>query len=471
MKAEVVDLGPCKKRLQVEIEVEKVREEYESIYRDLTKEAKIDGFRVGRIPRPLVERRFGRDIARDTKGRLLARSFEEAVKEKGLRPVGEPDLDLEAIELDREKPFTYDVTVEVKPNFDLPGYKGLTLEAPRVEPTDDDVKEALTGVRRRAADLEPVASAAKTGDYLVVDARVAGEDGAELWKEEEMMVLLGEKEVQGLPFTLGAESLAKKAGAEVTESVELGARFPVEAARGKKAEAIIKIHDVKRPKLPPLDEDFAKKMGFESIEKMLEHTRAQITTERERGAQYQLRLKAVDALIAGAGFPLPEKLLEDQAQRIAMRNKLRLAQFGLPRDEIDKRGEEIEKQSKEQAEREIRQFLLLERIAEEEKVEVAPAELEQEIHRAAASANKTPAQVRGELESEGTLGLLEVDLREQKVLDFIISNADIKRTDSAPAEAGAASDKAKAAKGKKKSARKPAAKKPKAKARKKPEKK
>ncbi|MHC4915374.1 MAG: trigger factor [Planctomycetota bacterium] len=445
MKAEVVDLGPCKKRLTVEVEVEKVKEQYDETCGELGRNVLLPGFRKGRVPRNLLVSKFGKQIDADVKAKLLDSSFKDAVKEKELEPVGEPDLDVEKVEFDAEKPLKYDCEIEVKPEFDPPDCEGLKLEKPSEEVADGEVDEAIDRIRRRFAQVHPVEGPAAAEDFVTVDVRL-DIDGQEAWKDSELPLGLMESRALGLPFEVPSEKfIGLEAGKGFSTEVEVPMNFKIEEYRGKTGVAEIEVKDVKRPRLPDVDEAFAKRMGEADVDGLRLRVRGSLIEEKKNGAQAELRRQVVDHLIAGVEFELPEKLLAAAAERDELRRRYHLEQMGVRGDALsDDARQEMRNVSRQQAERDLRGFLILEKIAKIRDLEPSDEEVDGHFGAMAARRGVDPAALKNHAEEHGELEGVKAELRERKVMEFIISKANI--TEKPPEKKKAAKPAAKKAK-------------------------
>lgn len=431
MKAEVADLGQCKRRLTVEVEVEKVKKQYEEVCVELRRSMELPGFRKGRVPRDLLVGKFGKQISSDVKAKLLNESFKDAVKEKDLEPVSEPDVDLEKVEFDLDKPLKYECEVEVKPQFAAPECEGLELGRPPETVSDAEVCESVDRIRRRLAEVHPVAEPARTEDFLSLDVRLLI-DGKEAWKDGDLAVALAEDRVLGLPFELDpAKLVGAAAGAKVSAEVELPMNFRVAEYRGKTAAAELEVKEVKRPKLPELDEAFAKRIGEESVEAFRAKVREGLASEKKLDADNEVRRQIVDKLVAATSFELPEKLLARTADRDELRRRYHLQRLGLAGDAMGEEArEELHNVSRQQAERDLRAFLIIEKVAKAKGLDPTDAEVDEHFAGLAARRGADPAALKAHAEEHGEIEVVRSDLRERKVMEFIISKATI--TEKAP---------------------------------------
>ncbi|HOX08859.1 MAG TPA: trigger factor [Planctomycetota bacterium] len=426
MKAEVVDLGPCRKRISVELEAAKVKEQYDTICLELGREAELPGFRRGRVPRSLLTSKFGKQIVADAKSKLIEASFRDVVKDKALEPVGEPVLDLDKVEFSLDKALSYQCEIEVKPVFDPPSCEGLKLERPSDEVTDEDVAKTLKNILRRLAEVHPVSEPAQNEDIVVIEARLTV-DGKEAWRDQELPVALMEERVLGLPFDLkSSELLGAKAGDRRSLTVELPVNFRIPEYAGKSAQAEIELKDVKRPKLPELTDELAKKLGAESAEKLRASLRERLVEDKKSSADEAVRSQAIDKLVAAVQFELPEKLLARACAGNEARRHYRLAQMGINGETLtDEARQEMHNVSRKDAERELRAFLILEKLAKKLGMEASDAEVDGRLAEMAARRGVDPVAFRRHAEEHGEIESVKAELAERKVIDFVVSKAQI----------------------------------------------
>ncbi len=426
MKAEVVDLGPCKKRLAVEVGVEKVKEQYDEVCDEIGKSIALPGFRKGRVPKPLLVSKFGRQIDADVKAKLLDESFKDAIKEKDLDPVGEPDMDPAKVDFDVAKPLKYECEIEVKPEFDAPKCDGLKLERPTEEVSDAEADEAVDRIRRRFAEVHPVNEPAKAEDFVTVDVKLSI-DEKEAWKDSELPLGLMQERALGLPFEVPSEKfVGLESGKKISVDVEVPMNFKIEEYRGKKGVADIEVKEIKRPKLPELDDELATKVGEQSADSLLKRVRDTLAEEKKQNAETELRRQVVDHLIAATDFELPEKLLERTVERDELRRRYQLQRMGMPADALTgDAAEEMRNVSRQQAERDLRGYLILERIAKAQELEPSEDDVNSHFASLAAKRGLDPAALKNHAEEQGELEAVKAEMRERKVMDLILSKATI----------------------------------------------
>lgn len=484
----VEDLGAWKRRLTVEVAAEKVTAEYEKQLKQLSRTADVPGFRRGRVPRKLLLNRFGEALTGDVKGRLVALASGEALEANELEPVSEPLFGpappepekkegeegveeegekeaeekveekadekaaeppspvessteyLKDLELKPEEAFCFEFAVEVKPTFDLPEYKGLKLTRRTRPVTGERVDTFIDGLRRHEADFEPVEKGAiEPGDRLTVRASMDC-DGEKVWEAENEIAHVTEDALLGLPGIVEYSDVeGMKLDDEKTFDVKVVDGFKEEALRGRDATLTVRIVEIKRPVLPPLDDEAARRLGAPDAESLRRQARERLELQARADARDDIERQIADELVGAVEFDLPEGLLQQQSQRQEIRQMLRLAQMGIGPDAIEEEyRESIRASARESAERSMKLGLILAKIAESEEIEVTDDELENQIYRYALAQRRTPVSVRSELERSGRLDDMRAEMRAAKVVNFIAEQADITDAQEDPAAAAEA---------------------------------
>lgn len=421
--ASVEDVGPCKKLLKVVVPEEQVRAKIEEQYEKLRESVDLPGFRRGRAPRTLLEKRFGEDLLSEVKEELMAEAGQQALDENGLTLIGEPsydNIDFDGAEL------AFEVSVETKPEFDLPDYKNLKLKKSASEVTEEDVQEALERLRRQRATLQPVSEGEVQKDDLLVIDWTAWCEGEQVASQDGTTVELDTRSLGGIVVNDFGEKLRGASKGETREiEVEFPEDHPVESCRGKKGVAKVTVADIRRPLLPEIDDEFAKSLDFDSLEDLKDLARKQLADRKEREARADLERQAIDQLLDSVEMELPEGVVKRQTRDYLARQHMRLAQQGVPEDEIEEELNKLQGRSEEAVERELRTYFVLEKIADKEKIFVTEDEVNARIDQMAASFRATRSQMMKHLSEEGRLTELRRQMREEKVVETILSNAEI----------------------------------------------
>jgi len=375
MQVEIEEVGPCKKKLAVEVPAERVREEFDKTYDTLNDSVDVPGFRRGHVPRWLLERRFSKTLSEDVRESLLRTTLADIIEEHNLEALGTPDFT--EVEFEAGKPMTFNVTLEVKPTFDLPDYKSIELTREVSEVTDQDVDEAANRFRRAHGKLvKDDIDVTGADSYVLADVTVKAED-AEPFIRENAVIGVADESIMTLPV----EGLDRKlADAHVGDSrtfdVEIPESFPVERLSGKTGEIHVAVKEIQRLEIPDIDEEFLKNAGFESEDSMRERLRQTLSAQRQQAAESAIQEQLSDRLLERITFDLPEDVVKRQTESLVKRRQLELVRAGVPEEEVAKSAEDLTGDSQADAERSVRLFFILDAVASKEEIEAGDAEIE-----------------------------------------------------------------------------------------------
>jgi trigger factor len=426
-KVEMSDVGPCKIKLRVEISAEHVHDEIEHKYEELNEGVALPGFRKGKAPRPILEKKFGKAMLEDLKFELLNRSFEEAKAEKNLEPVGNPDFtDPEKLVLEDKKPFVYELSIETRPKVEVKNYEGLKVKKPKVEAEEKDVEAVLKGYQESKADLVPVEDGvAQAGDQIIADLTLMVGEKAVDTAENNALFLTDDISFYGVELKDYHKAVAgKKTGESVDFPVKLPADFPEKAHAGKDATVRTLLKGVKRKKLPEIDVDFAKKhFDMDTIDELKADIRKKILKEKDEAAKAEMGRALVEDLVAKNDFPMPEGLVTSGAEEALQRLQVDLTMKGVPEEEMQKTLEKERTASKENMAKALKAHFILEHLATKEKVFVTEEQVEERVGRIAAQYGRWPHEMKAYLEERGLLAQLRRSMREELVREFLLSKA------------------------------------------------
>jgi len=432
--SEVEETGPCARLVRIEIPAETVQEEIDKSYDELRKTVFIKGFRQGHVPRHILERRFSDQVLEAVKRDLVEGKLSEAIEKHELRLVSTPSLDLDEIKLEPGQPLAFEATVEVFPAFTIDNYTGLEVERPDTTVTDEEVQRAVESLRLREARYEKVEEGTiAEGDVPICHA-IFLKDGQEVLRREELGANLQAETIGGLKVE-GLKSAFVGAGLGETrtfENITLPENFGEEALRGQTVTIQVTVDEIRRFVLPEVTDEWANSLHFEDLDDLREELRDQLRLERQRLADDAVRERIEDKLLELTDFDVPEGLVERLVAQATERQRLALLYQGVPQDRLD---EELRKQApatREQSIRDCKLFFILERIADQEKIFVTESEVEQRIQAIALNYRRRPQDVRAELEEQGRLDSLRRQMREEKVMDFLIQKANITQAPPPP---------------------------------------
>jgi trigger factor len=428
MKTEIKDISTTRKQIDIEIEPEAVRAVYDSISDRYAKSANVPGFRPGHAPRAVVRTRFKDQIRSELLRELLPDAVQKAIEEHQLEPLGEPELNLENTEGLSElgqKPISFNVNVEVLPEIKLGDYKGLEIFRRTRPIADEDVDRVIVSLRENSASLEPVEDrGAQLGDTVTASFQGKFLDGleAEPINVEDVDVVLGG---EGVVAEITNNLLDTKADDEKTFRVGYPADFSSKGLAGRNLEYAVKVSAVRIKELPELDDEWAQSLGDEvgSLAELRTKIREDLEAQAKNEAEGRMRGDLIRKMVESHEFELPERLIQHQTEhRFESVVRDMIGQGIDPRNpqlDWDKARDSL----KEQAGYDLRGSLLLERIADEEKIEVSDQEIDDEINAVAAASRQTPEQVRAILTKQGGERSIAGRLRNRKALDVLVANA------------------------------------------------
>jgi trigger factor len=424
MKVQIENTGSFEKKIFFEIPGDVVSKEVESTYRALNQNAKLKGFRPGKVPRSILERYYKIQVENEVIAKLIEDSYGKAVEEHHLTPVAPPTI------LDRTfeagKDFKYTVTVEVKPEITVEGYLALEVERPPVAVTEEEVESRLKVLQDSHAQLKPLETdrPVQEKDFVIVD--FAGSlDGKPLegWKVNDHLVEVGSQSlVGGLDQQL--IGLPRNQARDIT--ITLPQTYAKKELIGKEVRVHLKVKEIKEKILPALDDEFAKEVGdFQNLQDLRARLRKRLEEQKEAEANHAAEQKLMDLLREKHPFAVPKSMIERQVEHIMARTEIQLARQGLKIDSASLDNQKIRESLTPQAEKEVRGSLILNKVAAQEKISVSAEELEKRFEQLAAQLNQRIEAVKNYYEKEDRLEDLRALLLEEKTLDFLLSKAKI----------------------------------------------
>ena len=484
-KVDVADAGTLKKKITVTVLRQKIDAKFDEMFGELATSAQVPGFRIGRAPRRLIEKRFGKEVFQDVRNAIIGESLGDAIDKSQLKTIGEPDIDLEKIELPAGGDMSFSFEVEVMPEFAMPELAGIEVKKHAIKVTPDRVDDYLEQLRVSRARYENTDRAAADGDTVLAGAKISGE-GIQPLEQHGLTLRVAPGQVEGLPLVeLGKVLAGKKAGETASLKMTVPGAHPNELWRGKEVTVEISVGQVRRRILPELNEEFAASAGFGSLKEMRAFVSSRLDSRVASEVQQDMRRQLCRYLLENTKFDLPEGLVGRHTHRVLRRRYIDLLYQGMPKAQIEERITELQAAAAQEAKQDLHVSLVLGKIAEDDKIEVTDDEVNARIAQMAAMQNRRPERLRQELAQDGTLEQVRGAVSEEKVLDKLLAQAKItevagERAEKEPKEKEPAkrpaAEKKRAAPAKKRAAgekKRPAAekKRPPAKGEKKPEKK
>ena len=426
MQTTVTELPESRVRVEAQVPPEEIERSVEQAAKELGKDLRMPGFRRGKVPTPVVIKRFGREAVLDQAVRGgLGRWYVQALDDAKIHPVGDPDIDLSELPGPGE-PLTFQFEIGVRPTATLGDYKGLEVGRREPEPDPADIDAELEQLRERSARLETVEEPAARGDFVVMDyaGSIDGEpfEGGE---GRDQMVELGTGRL--IPgFEEQLEGAA--AGQERTVTLSFPDDYGAEHLQGKPAEFAVTVKEVKRKRLPELDDEFALEAGgFDSIDELREDISAKLREAEERKAEAEYREAVLDAVAAKAQITVPDTLIRARATELFERMMHSLSHQGISKEMYlnisGKQEDEIVQEALPDAESALRREAVLAAVIDAEGIEPAEGDILDALQSTAARENTTPEKLRDRLEKNGRLDDLREDLAQRAAVDFLVEHA------------------------------------------------
>ncbi|HEU4684463.1 MAG TPA: trigger factor [Nitrospira sp.] len=431
MKMEMTELGPMKRALKIEVPAEEVSQRFVQAYKDLNRQVRVPGFRPGKAPVALLEKRYAKAVEEDVVRGLVPDYYERAVRQAGISPVVVEIPPLDRVKIKRDAPFTFTATVEIKPQIELRDYKApnpISLKPDTRKVTDDQVMKGLEVLREQHARLDaaPAGHSITEGDFVVLSlvGRLDGEplDGT---KKEGHLHRVGSKAAV-LGLDIDPHLIGRKEGETVEIPQSYPATHPDLRVAGKTVVFQLTVNAVKLKKLPDLDDEFAKDCGsYGSLNELKDKLRGEMEKALKREIEDSYKDTIVKRLLETHHFDLPESLVERELEAIirqhVQQRQRRAAVEGGGTEDLA----QLKQQNREEAMRRVKVGLILEAIAEKEQLTVTQEDLNNEIHRLATELRMPQADLIKMIQAGGQDSVEELRARilAEKSLDFVYRHA------------------------------------------------
>jgi trigger factor len=407
-----------RREIQVEIPVDEVNRETESLIQKYQKLARIPGFRRGHVPASIIRQRFAEDLKSDVVEALVPRYFRKEADKQGLIPISQPQVT--DLQLKDNEPLRFKASFEVMPEIKVDGYKELRAEKPEIAVTDEEVAQSLSDLREQHATFTTVEGRALAdGDYAQVslDGQPKDGDGKPVHMDEIMVEIAGKDTMPEFTENLRGAS----AGDERVFEVVYAQDAAEQRLAGKTFTYTVKVHSIKQKSLPEVDDQFATQLGeFKNLDEVRQRIRESMEAERKHAAEHQAKDKLVAELVKRSEFEVPEALVDRQIDMRLERGLRALAAQGMKAEDIKKMDlNRLRVGQRDLALQEVKASLVLDKIAEEEKIEVSDAEIDKEIEALATQSKQTPEAIRARLTRDGALDRIRNRIRSEKTLDFL----------------------------------------------------
>ena len=427
MKATLLAKENGEARFTIEFSAEELEGAKVKVYQAKKDQFVIDGFRKGKAPRSIIEKKYGEEIFLDDAiNDLLGTGYPDALKELDIDVIDQPRVEFGKLE--KDAPFIATITVAVYPEIEVKDYKGVEIERIDDEVTAEDVEKELANMQKRNARMVSVDRAVEDGDHIILDYKgFVGEEQFEGGTAE------------GYPLVIGSGSFIpgfeeQLVGANKEEEVEVKVIFPEEYhsedLAGKDAVFKCVVHEVKYEELPELDDEFAKDVSeHDTLEELKKETEENIAKAKKSWAENQMKDKAIDAVCEKNEFDIPEVMVEDEITQMIRELDMQLQQQGLGFQQylqfMGKEMADFREEVKEDASKRVKMRMVINAIVDAENIEATEEEIEKEIELLAIQYGIEAQQVKDML-GEDNLQFIGKDVKVKKAVDFIFDNAVIK---------------------------------------------
>jgi len=420
MRSAVENISTVKKKITIEVPQDDVAKEREKAVAKVAKKAKLPGFRPGKAPRSVVERHYGEDIQSDVMNKLIADAYFQAVQEHKISPVDMPEIS--DVSLDKGSPLSFSATVEVRPNIELGTYDGIEVKEEPLTVSDEELEQTINRLREMYAQLEVVEGRpAEKGDSIIIDFEGfrEGKSIAGAKASDHMLTLGSGNLIPGFEDQL--------VGVNKGEAKEISVSFPADYTNkdlaGKDAVFKVMVKEIKRAVMPEVNDDFAKDIGNHNT---VEELRARVKEDMEARKRDELassqREELLSKLVDAHTFDVPPGMVERELQAMMKQQAVRLARQGMDVKSFD--AEKYREERLPLAERRVKGLLILDAVADREKVTVIDEELTAELQVLSRKSGQPVETIKKYYESqEGGMDNLRSSLIQEKTLTLLLSRA------------------------------------------------
>ena len=405
LKVEVEKPAAWSRRLTITVSKERVARERSSTMRRVSQQVRLPGFRKGKVPVSVIEKRFGQAIEQEAIERLIGDAYKQAVEQEGLRPITQGAV--ERVDYSQGNDLTFAVDLEVRPEIELERLGGFAVKREVPEVPADQVAKVLDRLRDQNAVLEPLTDAPVAGDVVTVEILRKSDDASA--QPRSYQLTLGED--QALP-QIEEVIRTLKPGEEGDFVVDLPQSPDEPETPAETHDLHIRMVDAKRPIRPELDDEFAKSVGeFEDLAGLRERIREDLEREAGREADRTVRYRLMQLILEANRFDVPDSMLQDYLNRL------------IPdREDADKETlAKIREETRPAAADAIRRHLVIERIAETESLAATPAEVDARLEQVAQAVGRNIGQVRAQFQKSGRLAEIENEITEDKVFEYLFT--------------------------------------------------
>jgi trigger factor len=443
----IEDAGPCKKKLVIEVPEETIKKASDEQYETLRKEALVPGFRKGRVPRRLLEKRFGKETSEQIKLKLLAEASDSAIKDNKLDVLRDPDIDFEKIELPAAGPLKFDFEVEVRPEFDLPKLEGIPVEKRKLKVTDEQIDKEIDQLQRWSGVWTPRDDGeVELDDQIIADVVLKAEGIEEEQKLHNIEIYVRQNGFVGaIPVEKLDELLIGAKSGDVRQTgVDVPKTYFRQEYRGKKVDIRITVKEAKWLKPAALDENLFKRFDVKDENELRDKLRENLQSRLEQQVRGEMAEQIHKYMLDNTSFDLPVDVVAEQSNALLQRQNANLMMRGISREQLEEQMEQLRAGSDQQAKEQLKTFFIMAKVAEKLGIDVSEEEINGYIAQLAVQRGQRPERMREEMVRDGSLAQFRLQVREDKCVAKLLESAKI--TEIEPQKKVAATPTKKAAK-------------------------
>ncbi len=426
IQTKMSETGACERHFVVTVPRSEIDKQFKTAFDEIAPQAELPGFRVGKAPRKLLENRFRVQVADRVKSTLVMQSLQQITDSGSISAISEPDMDYGAVELPDQGDFTFEFTIEVRPEFQTPEWKGISLTKPTCELSDQIINQQMVRTLKRFNDGEAVEGAAELGDTLYLTA-IFRHNGQEIGTMDEEKVELRERlslsDCEVANF--GELMVGAKEGDTRNATVTISDSSSNEALRGQTVEVEFKIDSIYRLDANDIPKSVLDIFGFTHADEIRGFVRGELERQQAFQQQQTMRRQITDELLKDSKWEMPNTLVDRQTNRELQRRVLEMRRNGSSEDDIKITTNALRRNAREETIRALREHFMLEKIAEDLKMEPSSDDYEAEIAAIAAQSDVSVRRMRTNLERTGQMDAIRNQIIERQVIDSIINEAKV----------------------------------------------
>ncbi len=419
MKTRIKNNKVGTKILQIEIPPDLVEKVAEEVYQEIKRFAKIPGFRVGSAPQDLLEKHYSKDAKAEILKKLIPQGYKTAIETHKVAPIGLPSIF--NISFEKGKPLTFEAEVDIRPNIKLRNYKGIKVKKKRISLSQQELDDAFSRLRDVYAKYSDVARPVRKGDYAVCDVE-AFVEGKPITKKNNNMWVLADKEASLLGMGEELVGLTKGQAREI--ETKLPESYPDKKYAGKLTKFKVLVNEVKEKCLPALDDAFARDLKADNLEALKKEIESGLFKRKENALKIDMENQILEKLLKDNKFTVPANIVQRQKEVLVKRFETELLRKGLHKDEVaEKLGQKTQKLEEDARDR-VRIYFILDDIALKEKIEINDKDIDERLKSLALSTGQSQGEVKKYYEKEDLLGGLAEEIKDGKVLEFLLEEAE-----------------------------------------------